>query len=80
MVDQLITQVVRENYLTRAGEARLTGDWIIYSKIDGHNNYITLGRHEEKDTDLAERVYRHERVDAMTGWNFRQCKLACQKN
>lgn len=68
MVNELVHALVHENYMTRSREARLTGEWIIYSRTGNRNYYVTLARHDEGDAVIAERLHRYEDIDRRTGW------------
>lgn len=68
MVNELVHAVVHENYINRTKEARLTGEWIAYSRTSNRNYYITLARHDEGDDVIAERLHRYEDIDQKTGW------------
>lgn len=68
MAKELTNAIVHENYARRSQDARLTGEWIVYSCAGNQNYYITLARHDEGDEVIAERLHRYEDVDRRTGW------------
>jgi len=43
-------------YMSRAKERELTGEWIIYSKYNGKNYYLTLAEHNEGDEKVFNRI------------------------
>lgn len=68
MLNELTHAIVHENYARRSQDARLTGEWIVYSRTGNRNYYITLARHDEGDEVIAERLHRYEEMDRRTGW------------
>ena len=68
MVTELTHAMVSENYTRRSQEARLTGEWIVYSCSSQQNYYFTLACHDEGDEAIAERLHRYEDMDRRTGW------------
>ena len=50
-------------YEARAGERRITGEWIVYEPESTGNYYLTLGQHNEPDAELKERVEAYREVD-----------------
>ena len=58
LIAQLGRKLINDNYLRRQKEARLTGEWIIFSKAQAKNHYLTLAWHDEPDEDIAERLRR----------------------
>lgn len=43
-------------YEARLEEHYLTGDWIVYANHEGRNYYLTLGKHDEGDAVILERI------------------------
>lgn len=68
MLNELTHAIVYENYARRSQDARLTGEWIVYSRTGNRNYYITLARHDDGDEVIAERLHRYEDIDQKTGW------------
>ena len=62
--------IVHDNYLKRQTEKRLTGEWIVYSKAGGRNNYLTIASHSEEDAVVAARIKQYEEIDRRTGWRW----------
>jgi hypothetical protein len=50
-------------YGQRARESRVTGEWIVFEKVDGANYYLTLGSHNERDERTRTRVDKYRKVD-----------------
>lgn len=42
--------------ITRNAEGKLTGEWIIFKKIDGINTYLCLAKHTDDDTAIHDRL------------------------
>ena len=63
ILNELTDAMVCENYARRSQEARLTGEWIVYSCLDQQNYYITLACHDEGDEAIAERLHRYQDMD-----------------
>ena len=74
-IDKLVHALVIGNYERRAGEGRLTGEWVVYALRDGANHYVTLASHDEGDELIAERLRRYEDIDAKTGWRYDRCSI-----
>jgi hypothetical protein len=68
LFDRLGSALVMENYMRRLREARLTGNWIVFSKRNGANKYLTLADHNEGDAIIAERINRYQAFDLQSGW------------
>ncbi len=64
---ELSYELVQQNYLRKQRDSRLTGEWIIFSKTDIGNHYITLADHLEGDEVIAERLHRYEVIDERIG-------------
>ena len=75
LISQLTHKLVHDNYLERQKEARLTGEWIIFSKAQAKNHYLTLAWHDEPDEDIAERLHRYEEIDRRMGWQWDKRKI-----
>jgi hypothetical protein len=72
----LTDQLINGNYLRRHDERRLTGEWIIFSKTECGNYYVSLANHNESDDAIAERLKRYENVDSRVSWDCRKTKFA----
>ena len=68
ILSQMTHAIVHENYRRRSQEARLTGEWIVFSKRNGCNHYLALATHTEGDPATAKRVQNYEKIDRETGW------------
>lgn len=55
--------VVVGAYEQRAREGRMTGEWIVFEKVDGVNYYLTLGYHKECNEAIKARVEAYRQVD-----------------
>lgn len=56
MIDDLVTELVAGNLERRDQDSRLTGEWIVYHIHNGNNFYLTLGRHDEGDQVIKDRI------------------------
>lgn len=58
VANQVANMAVTEAYERRAGERRnkatkgLTGEWLVFTKIDGINSYLFLGYHEMPNQEI----------------------------
>ena len=75
LIAQLAHKLIHDNYLDRQKEARLTGEWIIFSKAETKNHYLTLAWHDEPDENIAERLHRYEEIDRSTAWQWDKRKI-----
>ena len=64
LIQNLVHELVLKNHHRRASEKRLTGEWIVYERVDDKNYYLTLGHHEEGDDRIKERVDAYRWLDA----------------
>lgn len=55
-IAQRIADDVTGLYLERKDRRKLTGEWIVYAKHEGKNYYLTLGRHDEGDEHIKQRI------------------------
>lgn len=44
------------NYEERARKGKLTGEWLVFSKHNGQNYYLTLASHREEDLAIRDRI------------------------
>jgi hypothetical protein len=51
-----VHELVIGGYERRFGNDKMTGEWIVYAKVDDVNYYLTLGTHAEGDGNVFERV------------------------
>jgi hypothetical protein len=64
---QLVDDLVFGSYRKRASRAKMTGEFIVFEKLeDGRNYYLTLGCHGEYDA-IASRVTDYKQVDFQKG-------------
>ncbi len=70
VLKRLTHALINENFLRRANESRLTGEWIVFSKRERKNYYITLANHLEGDDVILERIRRYEDIDRQTNWKI----------
>ncbi|MEH0017280.1 hypothetical protein V6330_23050 [Citrobacter portucalensis] len=49
-------EAVRENWLRRSNEQKITGHWIIYAIHEGKNYYLSLGRHTDDEAELRRQI------------------------
>jgi hypothetical protein len=64
IVKRLVYAVVIDNLEIRGEQKRLTGEWIVFQKLDGANRYLTLASHKEGDAAIAQRISEAEQLEA----------------
>jgi hypothetical protein len=70
LAGQVAHEVVMGGFTRRAGEHRLTGEFIVYEhRADGSNYYLTLGAHGEYD-EIRKRVDAYRQTDREQGHCF----------
>jgi hypothetical protein len=57
--------LVVDNYVSRAKDARLTGEWIVFSKTPTGNHYLTLANHTDGDKEVADRIAAYRAIDML---------------
>lgn len=58
LINRISARLVDEAYTKRAGDGRLTGEWIVYAKQAGRRIYLTLATHLEGDERIYSRMRR----------------------
>jgi hypothetical protein len=53
MIAEMSQRVVGESIQKRAGDSKMTGEWIIYAKEDGKNYYLGIYAHHYGDETIA---------------------------
>lgn len=60
MTEEDLTKVMEDavygNYVRRANQNRLTGEWIVYAKYNNNNYYLCLGRHTQGDAAIRRQI------------------------
>ncbi len=59
MSAEIAHRVSIEAFQERAGEDRLTGEWIIFGKQDGKNYYLSVATHDEGDDVIFSRIQQY---------------------
>lgn len=54
-IETLVHHLVLDSYSERAGNAALTGEWIVFARQHNVNFYLTLGTHIEGDHEIWKR-------------------------
>lgn len=67
LIKKLVHELVLKNYHQRASDKRLTGEWIVYERVDNKNYYLTLGHHAEGDDRIKERIDAYRMLDSNMG-------------
>jgi len=65
MVSELVYALVKENYMNRAADGRLTGEWIVFARGAVGNQYLTLASHNEGDKQILDRVTTYQALDTL---------------
>jgi hypothetical protein len=55
-IGQFVHELVIGGYERRFREGKMTGEWIVFAKIEGVNHYLTLGKHDEGDDKILDRI------------------------
>jgi hypothetical protein len=65
VIQKMVHTLVHDNYLTRARGARLTGEWIVFSKTSAGNFYLALANHLEGDKQIWNRIEAYKALDRL---------------
>jgi len=55
-IKRIVHDAVLGNWERRTNASELTGEWIVYAKHDGNNYYLSLGKHNDDDTNLRDEI------------------------
>jgi len=56
-INEIAHEYTMVSYETRASSSKLTGEWLVYSKYDSKNYYLTLATHDEGDEVIYDRIF-----------------------